>query len=142
MRTNKLPITQKPMSRADVLAAMAKPGRSKYGAIKTIVAGEKFDSIKEADRWKELCLLQKAGKIRHLRHHIVRDVYVYGRNDLTGTKVGVYTADFEYYQVNPDNTLGKQVIEDVKSVATAKDPLWRFKKKVLSAIGIEVMEVI
>lgn len=126
--------TKKPLSRAEVLAAMAKPGRSKYGNIKTVVQGEKFDSIKEAERWKELCLLQKAGKISHLEHHLRFHIIIEGQH------VGIYTADFVYWGSRNGETV--RIIEDVKSVATAKDPLWRFKKKVLAAIGIDVTEVI
>lgn len=136
MRTKKPPATQEPMSRAEVLAAMAKPGRSKYGAVKTTVGGEKFDSIKEANRWKELCLLQKAGKIKELKHHYRFPIRV------EGTLIGQYTCDFIYWTTHRDGNLYKQVVEDVKSEATAKDPLWRFKKKVLAAIGIDVTEVI
>lgn len=133
--------TKKPLSRAEVLAAMAKPGRSKYGNIKTVVRGEKFDSIKEAERWKELCLLEKAGMIKELRHHVVMNILVYDNAGLA-TKVGIYTCDFLYWTTRRDGSPLKRIIEDVKSVATAKDPLWRFKKKVLAAIGIDVTEVI
>ena len=40
-----------------------KPSRNKYGAKKTIVGDVKFDSKKEAQRWMELQLLERAGEI-------------------------------------------------------------------------------
>jgi hypothetical protein len=40
--------------------------RNKYGATKTTIDGITFDSKKEAQRYCELRLLQKAGEITHL----------------------------------------------------------------------------
>ena len=45
-------------------------GKSKYGSRKTIVDGISFDSKKEASRYRELLLLERAGKIGNLRRQV------------------------------------------------------------------------
>ena len=42
----------------------------KYHNIKTVINGERFDSKKEAARWQELLLLQRAGKISRLNRQV------------------------------------------------------------------------
>ena len=44
--------------------------RSKYGARKTIVDGITFDSKKEANRYRELKLLEDAGEIEKLKMQV------------------------------------------------------------------------
>ena len=43
---------------------------SKYGAIKTVLDGIKFDSKAEARRWAELRLLERAGQIHDLQRQV------------------------------------------------------------------------
>jgi hypothetical protein len=43
---------------------------NKYHAVKTQVDGIIFDSMKEAVRWQELKLLEKAGKIANLERQV------------------------------------------------------------------------
>jgi hypothetical protein len=43
---------------------------SKYKAKKTVVDGITFDSQKEAQRWCELRLLEKAGVIKNLQRQV------------------------------------------------------------------------
>ena len=43
---------------------------SKYKSKKVMVGGEVFDSKKEYNRWRELCLLEKAGKISDLQRQV------------------------------------------------------------------------
>lgn len=53
-----------------------------------------------------------------------------------GIKICVYIADYIYIEN------GRSVVEDVKSAFTAKLPVYRLKKKLLSALlGIEIREV-
>lgn len=92
---------------------------NKYRNIKTIVDGIKFDSKKEAHRYSELSLLEKAKKINALTLQPRIPLMVNGK------KIGYYVADFQYL-VN-----GKTVVEDVKSPAT-KTPLYKLKIKILS----------
>ena len=92
---------------------------NKYRAIKTMVDGITFDSKKEASRYVDLCRLQNAGYIAHLRLQPEFPLMV------NGTKIGKYVADFSYLRN------GERIIEDVKSKATIT-PVYRLKKKILS----------
>ena len=100
--------------------------RNKYRAIKTIVDGIKFDSKKEARRYSQLKLLEKAGAITDLKLQPRFDLIV------NNCKCGFYKADFEYVENE------KKIIEDVKGMKT---PVYNLKKKLIKAIyGIEIFE--
>ena len=103
--------------------------RSKYKAIKTEVDGIVFDSKKEAKRWTELRLLERAGQIQNLeRQHAVLVQF-------NGIRLFKWMADFVYFQD------GKRVYEDVKSPMTAALPVYRLKKRILKAmLNIEIRE--
>ena len=92
--------------------------KNKYGAIKTVVDGITFHSKKEAERYKQLALLESTGKIDNLRLQPRIPLMV------NGIKIGHYVGDFQYTH------LGKQVLEDVKSIAT-RTPVYKIKKKIL-----------
>ena len=67
-----------------------------------------YDSVKEYNRWYELCLLQKAGKIHELRRQIripIQEAFVYNNEKINAID---YVADFRYTKN------GKTVVEDVK----------------------------
>lgn len=99
---------------------------SKYRAKPTVVDGIRFASKKEASRYLELRLLEKAGEINQLELQPSFDLMV------SGVKVGRYICDFEYK--NGD----KWVYEDVKGVKT---PVYRLKKKLVKALyGIDILE--
>ena len=91
---------------------------SKYGNRITYVDGIRFASKKEAKRYSELALLESTGKIDNLRLQPRIALMV------NGIKIGFYVADFQYDLNN------RQVIEDVKSVAT-RTPVYKLKKKIL-----------
>jgi hypothetical protein len=100
--------------------------RNKYRAIKTVVDGIKFDSKKEAGRYKGLRLLEKCGEITELTLQPRFDLII---NDV---KCGFYKADFQYVMD------GKTIVEDVKGMKT---PVYNLKKKLIKAIyGIEIFE--
>lgn len=104
--------------------------RSKYGNRKTEVDGITFDSAKEARRWSELRLLERAGQINALQRQVAYPLIVNGK------KICTYVCDFEYM-----DRLGNQIVEDVKSPATRGEPVYRLKKKLMLACrGIEVVE--
>lgn len=109
---------------------------NKFGAIPTTVDGIRFDSAREARRWGELRLLEKAGEIRALRRQV--RIEMQGRDGpiLTPTgKPAVYVADFVY----EDRRLGwAEVIEDAKGHPT---PEYKLKRAVLAAMGLEIVEV-
>ena len=79
---------------------------SKYGNHKVTYDGIKFDSKKEMNRYIELKLLQRAGKISDLQLQ-VPFVLLQAGNGERGVK---YIADFVYIDAD-----GNKVVEDVKS---------------------------
>jgi len=104
---------------------------NKYGAIATYVDGIRFDSKKEARRYGQLKLMERAGIITDLelqpRYKIV----------VKNSPICTYVADFRYY----DKQRLTQVIEDVKSTATAT-PVYKIKKKLTEALyDITVTEI-
>ena len=111
---------------------------NKFGAKKTWVNGERFDSKKEAERYNQLCLMERAGLITGLRRQ-VRYILFPTRYDITGKlhRKRVYIADFVYYRN------GDLVVEDVKGYR--KGPaynLFTLKKEIMyDKYGILVNEV-
>lgn len=110
---------------------------NKYGNQKIELDGYKFDSKKEARRYAELRMLERAGNIRDLE---MQKPYTLqpGFIDKSGNrqKPIKYYADFVY--VEKDGTV---VIEDVKSPATRKNAVYRLKKKMMAYQGNEITEV-
>jgi len=103
--------------------------RPKYGAVPTTVDGLRFHSAKEARRYSELRLLERAGQIRGLECQPRFPLAV------AGATIGVYIADFRYGEV----ATGQDCVEDVKGVRT---PLYRWKKRHVAAqYGIQIREV-
>ena len=122
--------------------AQAQATANKYHAIPVHVDGTRFASQKEAARFLELQLWQKAGQIADLECHPVFPLHVLElwRSEvwpLVITTVGRFTADFRYTNL----TTGEIVVEDVKSTAT-KTTAYRLRKKLAEAIhGITITEV-
>jgi hypothetical protein len=103
-------------------------GTSKYRAIKTEVDGIVFDSKKEAARYQELKLMQKAGEIDWIELQPTYPI------EINGKKVFEYRADFLYRKMT-----GERILEDVKGVKT---DIYRLKKKCVEAYyGITITEV-
>ena len=84
---------------------------NKYGAKKITVKGEKFDSKKEYNRYVELCLLERAGKISGLKRQVryMLTPAQYDKNGVCFLRSSTYVADFVY-----KNQAGELVVEDVK----------------------------
>ena len=102
---------------------------SKYHSKKTEVYGISFDSKKEAGRYQELLLLERAKKITDLELQPRFDLVV---ND---QKIGFYKADFRYTDIKT----GDSVVEDVKGMKT---PVYNLKRKLVKALyGIDIVEV-
>ena len=104
------------------------------GAIPTEVDGIKFDSRREARRWSELQILQRAGYITDLERQV--SIELLGRDDKILTPTGRpmrYVADFRYY----DHKLKATVIEDAKGHPT---DTYKMKEAILAAMGIKVRE--
>lgn len=100
---------------------------SKYNAKKTVVDGIEFDSLREADRYCELKLLEKAKEIRNLElqpRFLLQDKFK-DKQGNTHRKVE-YVADFMYI-----DKCGKTIVEDVKGVLT---DVYKLKKKLFLKI--------
>lgn len=123
---------------------------NKYNAKKVSVDGIEFDSKKEAKRYQELLLLQKAGEIYMLERQKVYELLPAQREpDTVGKRGGVikgklleraveYVADFVY----TDKT-GKTVVEDVKGFREGGAyAVFVLKRKLmLYRYGIKIIEV-
>lgn len=109
----------------------------KYKAVPTEVDGIRFASKKEARRYQELRLLERAGEIA--------DLELQPRFELSvlGVRLGAYVGDFRYKERRDRTRTGDRaatclVVEDTKGFRT---PLYRWKvKHVLAQYGIEVRE--
>jgi len=124
---------------ASALSTGVKPVRAnKYHAQKCTVDGIRFDSRREAERYRELQLLKRAGRIRDLElqpEYQILVTTIQGRSPLV--KVGRYRADFRYI----DTDTGRLVVEDAKSPAT-RTTAYRLRKRLVEAIhGITITEV-
>lgn len=108
---------------------------NKYGNRKTMVDGILFDSKKEAERWRELQLLQKAHLIRDLQRQYQFELIPKQMKDGKVAERAVkYVADFVYYDHD-----GNLVVEDAKGMKT---DAYKLKKKMMLYFkGIEIKEV-
>ena len=124
---------------------------SKYYNVKTKTTdGIVFDSAKEARRWEQLLLLQRAGKITELQRQVEYELIpaqyeTYPRFSKRGERLKdgqrllerkvVYVADFVY----TDTETGENIVEDAKGVRTKE---YILKRKLLLAVhGIRIKEV-
>ena len=92
---------------------------NKYLNKKTEVDGIIFDSKREAARWLELKMLERAGKITDLERQVRFEVCP---KKYANKRARYYIADFVYKED------GKPVIEDVKSYMTRKLAVYSLKK--------------
>jgi hypothetical protein len=116
---------------------------SKYHSKKTVVDGIEFHSKKEANRWKELLLLERAGVISNLKRQVkfqlipaqyrpVFDKKTRKWKDRCVERECSYFADFTYID---DRGL---IVEDVKSPATKTKDFVIKRKLMLWIHGIEI----
>lgn len=102
---------------------------NKYHAKSVVYNGIRFDSKKEAERYKELSLLQRSGYIRDLKRQV--PFVLIDKNEKFSRCV--YKADFVYKQN------GQQVVEDVKGFIT---DVYKIKRKLMyDRYGIEIKEI-
>lgn len=112
-------------------------GTAKYGNRKTEVDGIKFDSEKEARRYAELLLMQKAGEIYELQRQ-VPFVLIPTQRDEKGKVIErevKYIADFTYREKG----VNRLVVEDTKGMRTDKYIIKR--KLLLYRHGLRIREV-
>ena len=118
--------------------------KNKYFAKSTTVNGKRFDSKKEAERWQELTLLERAHVIQDLQRQ-KKFVLVPAQYDTSGKKKKLlerevsYYADFFYREVES----GKIVVEDVKGYKEGQAyALYKIKRKLmLHVYGIRIKEI-
>lgn len=107
---------------------------NKYGSKKTEVDGVTFDSKKEAKRYQELRILEKAGEITDLRRQVKFVLIPSQRIDGRVAERAVeYKADFVYTQD------GQTIVEDTKGFRT-KDYIIK-RKLMLWVHGIRIREI-
>lgn len=117
------------MARASLRFSIPQVKGGKYQNVFTVVDGIRFDSKAEGQRYQELCLLGKAGKIRSL---VLQPWY---RLTIKGNLICTYIADFQYFDIEKE----RWVVEDVKGMRTSD---YVIKKKLMYAIhGIEIVEI-
>ena len=110
---------------------------NKYGNRKVILDGQKFDSKREARRWQELKLMERAGMITDLLRQFPIDLLP-AQKDENGKVIERavrYVADFVY----TDKKTGRTVVEDAKGVKTKEYILKR--KMALYFHNIRIKEV-
>lgn len=123
---------------ARVVDAPQKAGkRSKHGAVKTAIDGERFDSKLEARIWASLKLREKTGSIKGLRRQVRFSLFAHG-----GEHIGTWRADFVWLEPSVGTDAWQRIVADAKSTHTLKLPGWnRTKAIMLACHGIEVMEL-
>ena len=102
---------------------------------KIVVDGETFDSQKEANRWQELKLMQKAGEIADLKRQVPY-VLIPAQKNERGRVIErecKYVADFTYTR------FGDTIVEDTKGMRTKEYIIKR--KLMLQVFGIRITEV-
>lgn len=108
--------------------------KSKFHAQKTVLDGIKFDSKKEANRYAELKLMERAGLIKGLQRQVRFELIPSFDVDGKHYRPTTYVADFVYTDVKS----GKQVVEDCKGFRT---DIYRLKAKMFAhKFGASILE--
>ena len=126
---------------------------NKYNNTKVTADGQTFASRKEANRYYELKLLEKAGKIKDLATQVKFVLIPEQREpDTTGKRGGVikgklierelsYIADYCY----TDTETKQMIVEDVKGYRASDTAAYRVfvikRKLMLYLLGIRIKEV-
>lgn len=107
--------------------------QSKYHAKKVTVDGITFDSQKEAARWSELKLMERAGLIQNLQRQVKFELTpTFKKPGERTERASSYKADFVYTQD------GETIVEDVKGFKTEAYKLKR--KLMIEKYGIWIRE--
>ena len=110
---------------------------SKYGSKKVVVDGITFDSKRESQRYCELKLLERGGKIKDLKlQHKFELQPSFKKNGKTIRAIN-YVADFTYFDLEKMRI----VIEDVKGFKTKdyilKKKMFEYKFPELTIIEVK-----
>ncbi len=113
--------------------------RSRYANVmRHKLDGHTFDSTKEMFRYHELKLLVRAAAIRDLEVHPRIKIEIGGVKVVypgSGRQM-VYIADFKYY----DAENMREVVEDVKMQSGHRTEVYKIKRALVAAMGIEIVE--
>lgn len=108
---------------------------SKYGNRVTFTGGVKFDSAREAERYRELMAQLSAGEIERLKLQPEFTITEsYKMPDGRTVKAQRYRADFSYYITGS----GEFVVEDVKTEGTKTRVFINKQKLIYEKYGIDV----
>ena len=104
----------------------------KYGNRKTMTSdGIVHDSKKEAQRWSELLLMQRAGYIEDLQRQVKFELIP----KQEGERACHYVADFVY----KDTITGETIVEDTKGFVT---DVFKIKRKLFQyRYGIKIKQI-
>lgn len=120
--------------------------RNKYRNIQTVVDGIKFASKREAARYSDLKLLERAGEISNIELQPTYQIEIYkpdgkyhpvkirSEKRPNGTRTR-YTADFRYQCLRT----GRQIVEDVKGIDTQVSRLRRAVVECIYSIEIDLI---
>jgi hypothetical protein len=125
------PSTRRPWREVPVPPPKAKPTKYRNRPFRD-AAGVYWHSRKEHRHWLVLRAAEAAGLVRNLRRQVRY------RLTVNGVEVGSYVADFVFFDPETDRV----VVQDVKSPATRRLPLYRLKRNLMRAVwGLTVEEV-
>jgi hypothetical protein len=125
------PSTRRPWREVPVPAPARKPAKYRNKPFRD-AAGVYWHSRKEYRHWLVLRAAEAAGLVRDLRRQVRY------RLTVNGIEVGAYVADFVFFDPETDRV----VVQDTKSPATRKLPLYRLKRNLMRAVwGLTVEEV-
>ena len=124
---------------------------SKYHSVKVVYDGIEFHSKKEAQRYQQLKLMERAGFIanlqRQVKYELIPAQYIDGK---CVERAVTYTSDFEYDEMVPlrqrsvmvdanARMPGGHIVEDVKGMRT---DVYKIKRKLmLLKHGIRIQEM-
>lgn len=109
---------------------------NKYHNEPVVIDGHRFPSKKEANRYKELLLLQRAGVIYDLKLQVPFELQPSFKHPITGKTIRAinYIADFTYV----DTKTSQYHIEDTKGFRTKE---YEMKKKMMEYRGYTIEEI-
>jgi len=118
-------------------------GRGRYGNVtKPIIDNITFDSGREGTRYCELKLLERAGEITDLELQPKIPIEIGGVRVMMKSKRYsngrqlVYKADFRYYCCKER----RFIIEDVKMQSGHRTELYKIKRALVQAMGLDIRE--
>lgn len=118
---------------------------NKYHSRKVELDGLKFDSKKEAKRYRELILLERAGKIKDLQTQVKYEL-IPSQRDISGRVIEravIYIADFVYTDIS--TPVHRLIVEDIKGYRNTKGGAYAHyaikRKLMLYRYGLRITEV-